>query len=82
MWHSATTAFRGKRAGEKSTENTLEILPEIGETSDEKSRRVPDAGRKRFWFHVGPVFGRFCPPEFEKIRKMTDPGAVRKNVSF
>ena len=48
MLHSATTAFRRKRAGEKSTENTLKKLLEIDEKSNEKSHRVPDAGRTRF----------------------------------
>ena len=82
MWHSATKAFRRKRAGEKSTEKHGEKSPEIGEKSIEKSHQVPDAGRTRFWPHFGVLLGRFWAPKSEKIGKMTDPGAVRKNVSF
>ena len=82
MWHSATTAFRRRRAGEKSSEKHSEKLPKICEKSDEKSPQVPDAGRTRLWAHFGLLFGRFWGPESEKTGKMTDPGAVRKKVSF
>ena len=82
MWHSATTAFRRRRAGEKSSEKHSEKLPEIGEKSDEKSRRVPDAGRTPFWPHFGLLSGRFWAPESGKTGKMTVPDAGRKNTSF
>ena len=82
MWHSATTAFRRRRAGEKSSEKHSEKLPEIDEKSAEKSRRVPDAGRTPFWPHFWLLFGRFWAPESEKTGKMTVPDAGRKNTSF
>ena len=76
MWHSATTAFRRRRSGEKSSEKHSEKLPKIREKSDEKSPQVPDAGRTPFWPHFGMLFGRFWPPKSEKIGKMTVLGAV------
>ncbi len=82
MWHFATKPSVENAPAKKVPKNTLKKLPEIGEKSHEKSSRVPDAGRTRFWPHFGLVFRRFWAPKSEKIGKMTDPGAVRKNVSF
>ena len=82
MWHSATTAFRRRRAGEKSSEKHSEKLTELDEKSDEKTRRVPDAGRTPFWHHFGLLFWRFWAPESEKTGKITAPDAGRKNTSF
>ena len=82
MWHSATTAFRRKRASEKNSEKHSEKLPEICEKSDEKSHQVPDAGRTPFWPHFGLLFGRFWAPESGKTGKMTVPDAGRKNTRF
>ena len=82
MWHFATTAFRRERAGEKRTEkHSGKIIGNLCK-SHEKSHQVPNAGRTRFWPHFGLLSGRFWAPKSEKIGKMTDPGAVRKNVSF
>ena len=82
MWHFATTPSVENAPAKKMPKNTVKKLPKIYEESDGKSHQVSDAGRTPFLPHFGFLFGRFGAPELEKIGKMTDPGAVGKNVSF